>query len=346
MARAAPGSAPCHGKRATRVPRGRQLEECSTLSRYLGPRLEREARSSVRPLGPDATATCSMPGRGAVGQRGTVTRAGGESGGGRAKGGSRQSGRPGAARAGNGRAPAVGATARPLREVAMQSLFRESDAPGDLLELRAYTSRLLGRDPSPGALHGGGNTSVKLRVPISRTRRRAGNTCGGCAWPRGFRCPRCGHAETYPIRDRGGSSSVGHAAIRPRSRPARSSTGRECPCEPGFWRSSSWPATRRGSRRSSSSAIRGWAATRRPGRCSTSSAPLSAIGPSSASPASSRPMKSMWEGPPRAANEGGEPRTRPWSPGRSSVARTRRAPFVSPWCPAPQGRSSEPSFGA
>ena len=46
----------------------------------------------------------------------------------------------------------------------MQSLFREADAPGDLLELRAYTSRLLGRDPSL-VLHGGGNTSVKLRVP-------------------------------------------------------------------------------------------------------------------------------------------------------------------------------------
>lgn len=45
----------------------------------------------------------------------------------------------------------------------MQSLFRDSEAPADLLELRAYTSRLLGRDPSL-VLHGGGNTSVKLRV--------------------------------------------------------------------------------------------------------------------------------------------------------------------------------------
>ena len=68
---------------------------------------------------------------------------------------------PGAAR---GRTRAGGATLAPPREVAMQSLFRESDAPGDLLELRAYTSRLLGREPSL-VLHGGGNTSVKLRVP-------------------------------------------------------------------------------------------------------------------------------------------------------------------------------------
>jgi rhamnose utilization protein RhaD (predicted bifunctional aldolase and dehydrogenase)/NAD(P)-dependent dehydrogenase (short-subunit alcohol dehydrogenase family) len=45
----------------------------------------------------------------------------------------------------------------------MQSLFREAEAPEDLLELRAYTSRLLGRDPSL-VLHGGGNTSVKLRI--------------------------------------------------------------------------------------------------------------------------------------------------------------------------------------
>jgi rhamnose utilization protein RhaD (predicted bifunctional aldolase and dehydrogenase)/NAD(P)-dependent dehydrogenase (short-subunit alcohol dehydrogenase family) len=45
----------------------------------------------------------------------------------------------------------------------MQSLFRESEAPGDPLDLRVYTSRLLGRDPSL-VLHGGGNTSVKLRV--------------------------------------------------------------------------------------------------------------------------------------------------------------------------------------
>ncbi len=45
----------------------------------------------------------------------------------------------------------------------MQSLYRASEAPLDPLELRAYTSRLLGGDPSL-VLHGGGNTSLKLRV--------------------------------------------------------------------------------------------------------------------------------------------------------------------------------------
>lgn len=43
----------------------------------------------------------------------------------------------------------------------MKSLFDESEAPSDPLELRAYTSRLLGREPSL-VLHGGGNTSIKL----------------------------------------------------------------------------------------------------------------------------------------------------------------------------------------
>ncbi|HJL14707.1 MAG TPA: bifunctional aldolase/short-chain dehydrogenase [Sandaracinaceae bacterium LLY-WYZ-13_1] len=42
----------------------------------------------------------------------------------------------------------------------MQSLFDDADAPSDPLALRAYTSRLLGREPSL-VLHGGGNTSVK-----------------------------------------------------------------------------------------------------------------------------------------------------------------------------------------
>src|SRR6187397_1251436 len=46
----------------------------------------------------------------------------------------------------------------------MQSLWRDSEAReyrGDLAQ-RVYTSRLLGRDKSL-VLHGGGNTSVKLR---------------------------------------------------------------------------------------------------------------------------------------------------------------------------------------
>src|SRR5262245_54814683 len=46
----------------------------------------------------------------------------------------------------------------------MQSLWNDSEAaafPGELGQ-RIYTSRLLGRDPSL-VLHGGGNTSVKLR---------------------------------------------------------------------------------------------------------------------------------------------------------------------------------------
>ena len=37
----------------------------------------------------------------------------------------------------------------------------ESDKFQDDLELRVYTSRLLGQDPSL-VLHGGGNTSVKI----------------------------------------------------------------------------------------------------------------------------------------------------------------------------------------
>ncbi|HEY8426906.1 MAG TPA: bifunctional aldolase/short-chain dehydrogenase [Sandaracinaceae bacterium] len=45
----------------------------------------------------------------------------------------------------------------------MQSLWNEADAPADLLELRAYSSRLLGAEPSL-VLHGGGNTSVKATV--------------------------------------------------------------------------------------------------------------------------------------------------------------------------------------
>jgi rhamnose utilization protein RhaD (predicted bifunctional aldolase and dehydrogenase)/NAD(P)-dependent dehydrogenase (short-subunit alcohol dehydrogenase family) len=42
----------------------------------------------------------------------------------------------------------------------MKSLYEDAAAPRDPLELRAYTSRLLGRDPSL-VLHGGGNTSLK-----------------------------------------------------------------------------------------------------------------------------------------------------------------------------------------
>lgn len=42
----------------------------------------------------------------------------------------------------------------------MESRYRDSDAPTDLLALRCYTSRLLGAEPSL-VLHGGGNTSVK-----------------------------------------------------------------------------------------------------------------------------------------------------------------------------------------
>jgi len=43
----------------------------------------------------------------------------------------------------------------------MQSRYDEAAAPSDPLELRAYTSRLLGAEPTL-VLHGGGNTSVKL----------------------------------------------------------------------------------------------------------------------------------------------------------------------------------------
>jgi len=47
----------------------------------------------------------------------------------------------------------------------MKSLWNDSEAKslrGDLLKLRVYTSRLLGREPDL-VLHGGGNTSVKIR---------------------------------------------------------------------------------------------------------------------------------------------------------------------------------------
>ena len=46
----------------------------------------------------------------------------------------------------------------------MKSLWNDNDAAqyrGDL-ELRVYTSRLLGRNPAL-VLHGGGNTSVKIK---------------------------------------------------------------------------------------------------------------------------------------------------------------------------------------
>jgi rhamnose utilization protein RhaD (predicted bifunctional aldolase and dehydrogenase) len=56
--------------------------------------------------------------------------------------------------------------------MAVKNLFKENDArrllrkfpsyPEELI-LRLYTSRLIGTDPSL-VLHGGGNTSVKLKV--------------------------------------------------------------------------------------------------------------------------------------------------------------------------------------
>src|SRR5687768_15300885 len=52
------------------------------------------------------------------------------------------------------------------RRHAMKSLWSDSEAAqfsGDLAQ-RVYTSRLLGRDASL-VLHGGGNTSVKIREP-------------------------------------------------------------------------------------------------------------------------------------------------------------------------------------
>lgn len=48
----------------------------------------------------------------------------------------------------------------------MESLWQDTAAAklkGDLLDLRVYTSQLLGQDPSL-VLHGGGNTSVKIKV--------------------------------------------------------------------------------------------------------------------------------------------------------------------------------------
>ena len=42
----------------------------------------------------------------------------------------------------------------------MQSRWSDADAPPDLLDLRVYSSRLLGAEPSL-VLWGGGNTSVK-----------------------------------------------------------------------------------------------------------------------------------------------------------------------------------------
>ena len=47
----------------------------------------------------------------------------------------------------------------------MQSLWDDKEARQhtDDLQLRVYTSRLLGKDPSL-VLHGGGNTSVKIKA--------------------------------------------------------------------------------------------------------------------------------------------------------------------------------------
>jgi len=54
-----------------------------------------------------------------------------------------------------------------MGETAMKSLWNDDEAAGAVghagdLGLRVYTSRLLGRDKSL-VLHGGGNTSVKIR---------------------------------------------------------------------------------------------------------------------------------------------------------------------------------------
>ena len=49
----------------------------------------------------------------------------------------------------------------------MENRWREADAAAfgsDPVELRAYSSRLLGADPDL-VLHGGGNTSVKVEAP-------------------------------------------------------------------------------------------------------------------------------------------------------------------------------------
>src|SRR6185295_2490535 len=53
---------------------------------------------------------------------------------------------------------------RPLSTSRMKSLWSDTEAAKHVTELarRVYTSQLLGRDPSL-VLHGGGNTSVKLR---------------------------------------------------------------------------------------------------------------------------------------------------------------------------------------
>src|SRR5215204_5058906 len=91
----------------------------------------------------------------------------------------------------------------------VQSLWNDEEAarfPGDL-GLRVYTSRLLGRDKSL-VLHGGGNTSVKLREPNlfgeeedvlyvkgsgwdletieaeGSPRCASGRSCGSPGWPR------------------------------------------------------------------------------------------------------------------------------------------------------------------
>ena len=45
----------------------------------------------------------------------------------------------------------------------MQNRWSDADAPKTDLELRAYTSQLIGLDPAL-VLHGGGNTSVKTTI--------------------------------------------------------------------------------------------------------------------------------------------------------------------------------------
>src|SRR5688500_6952966 len=55
---------------------------------------------------------------------------------------------------------------QPEGRIRMQSLWNEQEAAQytTLLSQRVYTSRLLGRDQSL-VMHGGGNTSVKIRQP-------------------------------------------------------------------------------------------------------------------------------------------------------------------------------------
>ena len=114
-------------------------------------------------------------------------------------------------------------------------------------------------------------------------------------WPQGFVSPRCEGRRALFLearrlwqcrRCRKQVSLTAGAVLHGTRIPL---------CASGSWRSSSWPATRSGSRHCSSSEISASAATRRLGRCCTNCAPGSRVGPNSSCAARSKPTRPTLE---------------------------------------------------